>query len=147
MRDPLLEVKCLSLRLATASASSSCSPSTMGIRDRIASVLAFKALPVTFVTIVVYAAIYISVAILDELPAVPAPSKQLGLDIDVAYDDLHKVNKLFKQEEQLLSSSERLRAFRIHTTHTRTTLYGTISSPASKRLPPNPPSSPSTMTF
>ncbi|KAL5525905.1 hypothetical protein ACEPAG_7243 [Sanghuangporus baumii] len=63
----------------------------MGIRDRIASVLAFKTLPVTVVTIIVYAAIYIAIAVLDDLPSVPTPNKQLGLNVDTAYDDLHKI--------------------------------------------------------
>ena len=64
----------------------------MSIRDRIASVLAFKTLPVTVVTFIVYAAIYISIAVLDDVPSVPPKNKQLGLDIDVAYADLHKVS-------------------------------------------------------
>ena len=63
----------------------------MAIRDRIASVLAFKTLPVTAVTLVVYAAIYIAIAVLDDLPSVPPSKGQLGLDIDTAYGDLHKV--------------------------------------------------------
>lgn len=63
----------------------------MGVRERIAAVFAFSTLPVTILTIIVYAAVFVSVAVLDELPAVPSGNKQLGLNIDTAYDDLHKV--------------------------------------------------------
>ena len=66
----------------------------MGVRERIRALFAFSTLPVTFLAVAVYAAVFISVAVLDELPAVPNANQQLGLDIDRAYDDLHKVCKL-----------------------------------------------------
>ena len=64
----------------------------MGVRERIAAAFSFSTLPVTFLTIAVYAAVFISVAVLDELPPVPSANEQLGLNIDRAYDDLHKVS-------------------------------------------------------
>ncbi|EJD06808.1 Zn-dependent exopeptidase [Fomitiporia mediterranea MF3/22] len=63
----------------------------MGFRDYVAAVLAFKTIPVMVVTVVVYAAIYLSIAILDDLPSVPSARNQLGLNVDQAYADLHKI--------------------------------------------------------
>jgi hypothetical protein len=63
----------------------------MGARERLAAIFGFTALPVTILSLAVYAALFISIAILDELPAVPGKNDQLGLDIDRAYADLHKV--------------------------------------------------------
>ncbi|KAH8119687.1 Zn-dependent exopeptidase [Phellopilus nigrolimitatus] len=61
------------------------------IRDRAASVLAFKKLPVTIVVVFIYAAIYISLSITDNLPSFPTPAGQHGLNLDDAYADLHKI--------------------------------------------------------
>ncbi|THH09454.1 hypothetical protein EW145_g2012 [Phellinidium pouzarii] len=63
----------------------------MSIRERVASVLSFRTLPVTVLTVVVYAAIYFATAITDDLPSVPATKDQHGLNVDQAYDDLHKI--------------------------------------------------------
>ena len=63
----------------------------MRFRERAASILASRIVPTTVVFLVVYAAIYLSVLITDELPSVPPSKKQGGLDVDVAYADLHKV--------------------------------------------------------
>ncbi|KAI5115976.1 hypothetical protein M0805_002625 [Coniferiporia weirii] len=63
----------------------------MSIRDRVAKVLGFKTLPVTVLTVLVYAAIYLAITFTDEPPAVPAPKDQHGLNIDRAYSDLHKI--------------------------------------------------------
>ena len=67
----------------------------MGARERLAAVFGFTAIPVTILTLAVYAAVFISIAVLDELPAVPSKGDQLGLDIDRAYADLHKVLKIY----------------------------------------------------
>ena len=65
---------------------------TMRLKERIASIFAFTAVPVTVLTLAVYAAVFISVAVLDELPPVPSnDGERLGLDLDAAYADLHKV--------------------------------------------------------
>ena len=57
----------------------------------ILDLFAFKSAPVTFLFLVVYAAIFLSVAVFDDLPSVPDNTEQHGLDINRAYTDLHKV--------------------------------------------------------
>lgn len=65
---------------------------TMSIRDRIATVLAFRVVPATVIAILFYAAIYVSVFFFDGLPYTPKTlKKQRGLNLDAAYADLHFV--------------------------------------------------------
>ena len=61
----------------------------MRILDRVSSVLAFKTVPTTVALVVVYAAIFISVLLPDQLPSIPKDTR--GLDLDQAYLDLHQV--------------------------------------------------------
>lgn len=65
------------------------------LRERIRAVLGFKTLPVTALTVLVYAAIYATVLITDDLPAIPSARKQvkIGLNLNDAYADLHQVSQ------------------------------------------------------
>lgn len=69
----------------------------MTIRDRIAAVLAFRVAPTTITALLIYAAIYVSVVITDDLPYTPSLSKQRGVNLDAAYEDLHLVSYLTLQ--------------------------------------------------
>ena len=62
--------------------------------------LGFKTIPVTALTLLVYAAIYIAVLATDDLPSVPSSKKQarIGLDLDDAYADLHQVSGLLSSK-------------------------------------------------
>ncbi|KAK0465552.1 putative zinc metalloprotease [Desarmillaria tabescens] len=61
----------------------------MTLVQKITSVFAFRSLPTTVLTSLIYLAILISVLVTDDLPAVPKNRK--GLDLDQAYSDLHKI--------------------------------------------------------
>ncbi|KIM63920.1 hypothetical protein SCLCIDRAFT_1213719 [Scleroderma citrinum Foug A] len=62
----------------------------MRILDRIPAVLAFRTVPTTVALVVVYAAIFISVLLTDQIPSIPKHTR--GLDLDQAYLDLHQVS-------------------------------------------------------
>jgi len=55
----------------------------------ISTVLGFRTVPTTILLILVYAAVFSTVLVTDELPDVP--KDQGGLDLDQAYADLHQV--------------------------------------------------------
>ena len=61
----------------------------MRILDRIPAVLAFRTVPTAVALVVVYAAIFISVLLTDQIPSIPKHTR--GLDLDQAYLDLHQV--------------------------------------------------------
>jgi len=65
-----------------------------GMRDKIASVLAFRVLPTTVVFVLIYAAIFISTLVTDEVIRIPNKNNQRGLNLDEAYTDLHQVRIL-----------------------------------------------------
>ncbi|KIJ66081.1 hypothetical protein HYDPIDRAFT_110222 [Hydnomerulius pinastri MD-312] len=62
----------------------------MGIRDRVAAVLAFNTIPTTVLLVLIYGAIFSTVLVTDELPGVPKNTR--GLDLDQAFLDLHQVS-------------------------------------------------------
>jgi hypothetical protein len=55
----------------------------------VSTVLGFRTIPTTILLILVYAAVFSTVLVTDELPDVP--KDQSGLDLDQAYADLHQV--------------------------------------------------------
>jgi hypothetical protein len=55
----------------------------------VSTVLGFRTVPTTILLILVYAAVFSTVLVTDELP--DAPKDQGGLDLDQAYADLHQV--------------------------------------------------------
>lgn len=55
----------------------------------VSTVLGFRTIPTTILLILVYAAVFSTVLVTDELPDVP--KDQGGLDLDQAYADLHQV--------------------------------------------------------
>jgi hypothetical protein len=55
----------------------------------VSTVLGFRTVPTTILLILVYAAVFSTVLVTDELPDVP--KDQGGLDLDQAYADLHQV--------------------------------------------------------
>ena len=61
----------------------------MRLPDKIPPALAFKTIPTTIVLVVVYAVIFVSVLLTDQLPSIPKDTR--GLDLDQAYLDLHQV--------------------------------------------------------
>ncbi|KAK0456080.1 putative zinc metalloprotease [Armillaria borealis] len=61
----------------------------MTLVQKISSAFAFRTLPTTVLASLIYLAIFISVLVTDDLPAVPKNRK--GLDLDQAYSDLHKI--------------------------------------------------------
>ena len=64
----------------------------MNIRDRLRSILAFRPIPTTFVAIVVYASIYLSILLTDNIIPVPKlGGEHLGLNLQNAYNDLQMV--------------------------------------------------------
>lgn len=63
----------------------------MRIWDRFAGVLAFRSIPATVAVLLVYVVVYVAVFITDDLPSVPSPKCQHGLNLDEAYKDLHQV--------------------------------------------------------
>ncbi|KAF8552963.1 hypothetical protein OG21DRAFT_1442723 [Imleria badia] len=62
----------------------------MSIRDRLRSVFAFNTIPTTVLLVLVYAAIFSTVLVTDNLPSVPRNTR--GLDLDQAWSDLHQVS-------------------------------------------------------
>ncbi|KAF9237861.1 hypothetical protein BU15DRAFT_88557 [Melanogaster broomeanus] len=62
----------------------------MSIRDRVAAVLAFNTIPTTVLLVLIYAAIFSTVLVTDNLPAVPKNTR--GLALDQAWLDLHQVS-------------------------------------------------------
>jgi hypothetical protein len=63
----------------------------MKILARIRDALSFTPGPTTLVAVLVYAAIFTSVLVTDELPNVPKQKKWKGLNFTRAYEDLHIV--------------------------------------------------------
>ncbi len=61
------------------------------MRDKIASYLAFRTIPTTVAVVVVYAALFLTLILTDDVTTIPKPSKQRGLNLDEAYADLHQV--------------------------------------------------------
>ena len=61
----------------------------MGVVDYLVAAVSFRTLPTTFVAVLVYLAIFISVIVTDELPA--TPKDQRGLNLTQAYSDLRQV--------------------------------------------------------
>lgn len=74
----------------------------MTIRDRLWSIFAFNTIPTTVLLVLVYAAIFSTVLVTDNLPAVPRDTR--GLDLDQAWSDLHQVSHL---PDNSMPSSER----------------------------------------
>jgi hypothetical protein len=64
----------------------------MSIRNRVATVLGFNAIPTTILLVLIYAAIFSTVLVTDNLPSVPKDTR--GLDLDQAWLDLHQVSLL-----------------------------------------------------
>lgn len=62
----------------------------MSIRDRLGAVFAFSTVPTTVLLVLVYAAIFSTVLVTDNLPPVPRDTR--GLDLDRAWWDLHRVS-------------------------------------------------------
>ncbi|KIJ15630.1 hypothetical protein PAXINDRAFT_176502 [Paxillus involutus ATCC 200175] len=62
----------------------------MSIRNRVATVLGFNAIPTTILLVLIYAAIFSTVLVTDNLPSVPKDTR--GLDLDQAWLDLHQVS-------------------------------------------------------
>ena len=65
---------------------------TMSIRDRLRTVFAFNTIPTTILLVLVYVAVFTTVLVTDNLPAVPKDTR--GLDLDQAWWDLHQVGPL-----------------------------------------------------
>lgn len=65
----------------------------MSIIDRIVAFFAFSTKPVTVLTLLIYAAIFISTIWIHEVvPSPPSQVKhQLGLDLELAFRDLQRV--------------------------------------------------------
>lgn len=61
----------------------------MTFMGAISAVLGFRIIPTTVLLVLVYAAVFTTVLVTDELPNVP--QNQGGLDLDQAYADLHEV--------------------------------------------------------
>ncbi|KAL1759812.1 putative zinc metalloprotease [Schizophyllum commune] len=61
----------------------------MGVVDYLVAAISFRTLPTTFVAVLVYLAIFISVLVTDELPA--TPKDQRGLNLTQAYSDLRQI--------------------------------------------------------
>lgn len=64
----------------------------MSIRDRLGVIFAFNTVPTTVLLVLVYAAIFSTVLVTDNLPPVPRDTR--GLDLDQAWWDLHHVGHL-----------------------------------------------------
>ena len=64
--------------------------SSMKFWDAISSVLCFRSIPTTVLLVLVYATVFTTVLVTDELPDVP--KNQDGLNISQAYADLYQVN-------------------------------------------------------
>ena len=84
----------------------------MNFRGRITkfchSVLTFSVLSTTFVTLLIYAAIWISIIVVYEvLPKAPSHSHQLGLDLSTAFRDLQVVCIMFLTVKILNSYADR----------------------------------------
>ncbi|KAF9222451.1 hypothetical protein BS17DRAFT_708764 [Gyrodon lividus] len=62
----------------------------MSFRNRVATVLAFNTIPTTVLLVLIYTAIFSTVLVTDNLPAVPKHTR--GLDLDQAWLDLHQVS-------------------------------------------------------
>ncbi|KAH7883336.1 hypothetical protein F5I97DRAFT_1904225 [Phlebopus sp. FC_14] len=62
----------------------------MRILERVSAILAFRTIPTTVLVVLIYVAIFTSVLVTDELPAIPKNTR--GLDVDQAYLDLHQVS-------------------------------------------------------
>ncbi|KAG8220440.1 hypothetical protein J3R82DRAFT_3134 [Butyriboletus roseoflavus] len=62
----------------------------MNIRDRLGAIFAFSTVPTTVLLVLVYAAIFSTVLVTDNLPPVPRDTR--GLDLDQAWWDLHRVS-------------------------------------------------------
>ena len=92
----------------------------MAVRDKIAAVLAFKTLPTTVLSVLLYAILLSSVFVSDELPKIPR--NQGGLDLRQAYDDLHHVSYTQKGVYNLMKW-RRLLPNRIHITRMQTTSF------------------------
>lgn len=93
----------------------------MTLVQKISSVFAFRTLPTTVLASLIYLAIFISVLVTDDLPAVPKNRK--GLDLDQAYSDLHKVIIYF-----LLLLDGISHCLRLQNNHIRTILMQTTRS-------------------
>ena len=61
----------------------------MGVVGYLVAAVSFRTLPTTFLAVLVYLAIFISVLVTDELPA--TPKDQRGLNLTQAYSDLRQV--------------------------------------------------------
>lgn len=62
----------------------------MSIRDRIGAIFAFNTVPTTVLLVLVYAAIFSTVLVTDNLP--PLPRDTRGLDLNQAWWDLHQAS-------------------------------------------------------
>ncbi|KAF7322407.1 Peptide hydrolase [Mycena chlorophos] len=63
----------------------------MQIVEGIARALGFRTLPTTVLTVAVYAALLSAVIYTDDVPSVPPPKGQHGLNLTQAYADLHEI--------------------------------------------------------
>ena len=64
----------------------------MGVVGYLVAAVSFRTLPTTFLAVLVYLAIFISVLVTDELPA--TARDQRGLNLTQAYSDLRQVRHL-----------------------------------------------------
>ncbi|KAG9312220.1 hypothetical protein JVU11DRAFT_7519 [Chiua virens] len=62
----------------------------MTIRDRLGAIFGFNPIPTTILLVLIYAAIFSTVIVTDNLPSVPRNTR--GLDLDQAWWDLHQVS-------------------------------------------------------
>jgi hypothetical protein len=68
----------------------------MGFLSGLSAVLAFRTIPTTILITVIYAAIFSTLLVTDQLPSVPKHTR--GLDFQQAYRDLHEV-RCFKDTQ------------------------------------------------
>lgn len=69
----------------------------MSYKEHLRNAVSFKPASVTILVLLIYVAIYISVAVTDDLPSIPAAGARHGLDLDQAYADLHQVSRRQKK--------------------------------------------------
>lgn len=87
----------------------------------ISAVLGFRSIPTTVLLVLVYAAVFTTVLVTDELPDVP--KNQGGLNISQAYADLYQVRFIPMHQSILYLTSLRSLLAHIHTIRIRMNLF------------------------
>lgn len=62
----------------------------MALKDWVSKLLGFRATSVSIITLVLYGSVFTAVLVTDQTPGIP--KNLLGLSLDEAYDDLHRVS-------------------------------------------------------